>query len=495
MLKLKHLSLKSFGENFAIINKNCTVYKLDDINKITKLEIQGENKTVYAFLQIVEDESIVGLDEIALNDEAFSALGLPEGIEVSVSLSSPSPSINAIKRKINGDILTSSEYVDIMQDISSGRYSKMDIAAFLVACSSFMSASELVSLTEALVGNKVLHWDEKSIVVDHHCLGGIPGNKTDLIVLAIVAAYGLPIAKPCIHSLTSCAGVADTIGCMAEINLKDNEFQKHLRTNNGAIVCYDALYISRANRLLHDVRRQLGIDQNEFVIASILSMMMSMGITHLVLDIPVGEKARIHSTNEAMRIRKQIEYVGDMLGIEIDAVITDGSEPIGNGIGAVLEARDVMKVLRNYKDAPQDLKEKSLFLAGRVLEFDPQLRGGKGYAVAKELLESGRALESFQQIVNTQGLKKVPKLGKYSREVVSAFDGVVEAINNVIINKIGVYAGATQYLGSGIDLHKKVGDYVKSGDVLYTIYSCNANDFEIACNLMERQNGYTISVE
>lgn len=495
MLKLRHLQVNSLGENLAYMNKNCSSYKLDDVNKITKLEIQGGGKSIYALLQIVDDDSIVGTDEIALNNEAFAALNVAEGSEVSVNLSAPAPSLNAVKRKIAGDILTSAEYAEIMQDIASGRYSKMDIAAFLVACSSFMSATELVSITASLIGNRVLHWDEKSLVVDQHCLGGIPGNKTDLIVTAIVAAYGLPIVKTCIHSLTSCAGVADTMGCMAEVNLKDNEFQKLVRTYNGAIACYDSLYISKANRLLHDVRSQIGINQNEFVIASILSMMISAGVNRLVLDIPVGEKARIRTTNEAMRIRKQIEYVGDMLDIEIDVVITDGSEPIGNGIGAVLEARDVMKVLRNYEDAPQDLKEKSLFLAGRVLEFDPQMRGGKGYAAAKEILESGRALESFQQIVNAQGIKKVPELGKFTRDVVSAYDGVVESIDNTIINKIGVYSGATQYLGSGIDLHKKVGDSVKSGEVLYTIYSCNTSDFDVACSLIERNNGYVISAE
>lgn len=495
MLLLKHLPIRSFGENLAYINKNCTAYNIDDINKITKLEIQSGNKIIYAFLQIVEDDSIVGLNEIGLNDDAFCALNASEGDEVGISLSSPVSSINAVKRKITGDVLSSADYNRIMQDISTGQYSKMDIAAFLVACTSFMSAPELVSLTEALLGKKILHWDEQKMVVDQHCLGGVPGNKTDLIILAIVSAYGLPIAKTCIHSLTSCAGVADTMETMANINLKDERFQELVRANNGAIVDYDALYISKANKLLHDVRSQIGIEQNEFVIASVLSMIISAGVSHLVLDIPVGPKARIRSTNEAIRIRKQVEYVGDMLGLEIDAVITDGSEPIGNGIGAVLEARDVMKVLRNYEDAPKDLKEKSLFLAGRVLEFDPQLRGGQGYAAAKEILESGRALEAFQKIVNAQGALDVPALGKYTRDVVSAYDGVVEAIDNGAINKIGVYAGATQYFGSGLDLYKKVGDTVKSGDVLYTIYSCNAGDFEVACMLIERDNGYTINAE
>lgn len=493
MLKLKYLPVKSFGENLAYIHKNCSLYKVDDINKVTKLEIHKGSKTIFAFLQIVEDD-VLALDEIGLNEDAFKALNMSEGTEVHVSMAAPSLSAQSLRRKIAGEILTSSEYMDIIKDIASGRYSKMDIAAFLVACTSSMSATELVSFTEALVAQKVLHWDEKSMVVDQHCLGGVPANKTDLVILAIVSAYGLPIAKTCIHSLTSCAGVADTMGVLANVDYNTSKFQKLVRANNGAIVNYDVLEETKVNHLLHDVRSQLGINQNELVIASILAMMISSGVSHLVLDVPVGENARVHSTNEAIRIRKQVEYIGDMLGLSIDVVITDGSEPIGNGIGAVLEARDVMKILRNKEDAPIDLKEKSLFLAGRVLEFDPQLRGGQGYAVAKEILENGRALEAFQRIVNAQGVHEVPALGQYVREVVAPYDGIVSAVNNTIINKIGVYAGATQCLGSGVDLNKKIGDKVKAGDVLYTIYSCNAADFDVVSQLVEQDNGYLIEM-
>ncbi len=493
MLKLKYLPVKSFGENLAYIHKNCSLYKVDDINKVTKLEIHKGSKTIFAFLQIVEDD-VLALDEIGLNEDAFKALNMSEGTEVYVSMAAPSLSAQSLRRKIAGEILTSSEYMDIIKDIASGRYSKMDIAAFLVACTSSMSATELVSFTEALVAQKVLHWDEKSMVVDQHCLGGVPANKTDLVILAIVSAYGLPMAKTCIRSLTSCAGVADTMGVLANVDYNTSKFQKLVRANNGAIVNYDVLEETKVNHLLHDVRSQLGINQNELVIASILAMMISSGVSHLVLDVPVGENARVHSTNEAIRIRKQVEYIGDMLGLSIDVVITDGSEPIGNGIGAVLEARDVMKILRNKEDAPIDLKEKSLFLAGRVLEFDPQLRGGQGYAVAKEILENGRALEAFQRIVNAQGVHEVPALGQYVREVVAPYDGIVSAVNNTIINKIGVYAGATQCLGSGVDLHKKIGDKVKAGDVLYTIYSCNVADFDVVSQLVEQDNGYLIEM-
>lgn len=493
MLTLKNLPISSFNENLAYIHKDCIAYKVDDLSTLTKIEIHGGVKTVYAFLQVVDDARLVKPTELALNNEAFKQINLPEGANISITLSPPPPSLSSIKRKIAGNILSSGEYSAIINDIYARRYSNMDIASFLVASGSFMSAPEVLALTEAMVGDKTIHWDNESIVVDHHCLGGIPGNKTDLIIASIVAAYGLPIPKTAARSLTSCAGVADTMSVLANVDYDEKKLKQLINENRGAIVCYDGLSIAEANKIISSVERQIGITQQEHITASILAIKLAAGITHLLVDIPVGPKSRIKSTNEAMRLRKLIEYVGDMLSIEIDAVITDGSEPIGNGVGAVLEARDVMKVLRNKDDAPQDLKEKSLFLAGRILEFDPKLRGGQGYLVAKEILNSGRALEVMNRMIHAQGKAPQPQLGHLTRDIVSNVSGTVEAIDNSRINKIGIWAGAGQYAGAGLDLFKKVGDHVEQGETLYRIHSCNSTDFAFANSVVDGYTGYEIS--
>ena len=105
----------------------------------------------------------------------------------------------------------------------------------------------------------------------------------------------------------------------------------------------------------------------------------------------------------AQRLRKLFEYVARRVDLTLDVVITDGSQPIGNGIGPVLEARDVMRVLHNDPAAPADLREKSLRLAGRVIEFDPDVRGGDGWRIARDILESGRALAQMEAIIDAQG--------------------------------------------------------------------------------------------
>lgn len=493
MLNLKHLPISSFNENLAYIHRDCEAYKVDDIHALTKIEIQGGVKPVYAFLQVVDDDSLAKPDELALNNEAFAMINLPEGANVSFTLASPPPSLNSIKRKIAGNILSSGEYSAIINDIASKRYSNMDIASFLVASGSFMTTPEVLALTEALIGDNVLRWDNESIVVDHHCLGGVPGNKTDIIITAIVAAYGLPIPKTASHSLTSCAGVADTFSVLANVDLDEIQLKKAVAENRGAIVSYENLSISSANKRISAVEKQIGFSQQQHIVASILAIKMAAGVTHLVIDIPVGPHSRIKRTGEAMRLRKLIEYVGDMLSLEVDAVITDGSEPIGNGVGAVLEARDIMKVLKNKEDAPQDLREKSLFLAGRMLEFDPKLRGGQGYHVAKEILNSGRALEALNRIIHAQGKAPQPQLGHLTRDIVANVSGTVESIDNERINKIGLLAGASQYPGAGLDLLKKVGDSVEQGETLYRLHAVTSTDFAFANSVVDGYNGYEIS--
>ena len=493
MLSLKYVAINSFNENIVYLHKDCNAYKIDDIKSITKIEVHGGAEPVGAFLEVVDDESIVHQGQLGMNKQAFEQLNLPEGANVTISLANVSSSVASIKRKISGNVLYDSEYKAIVKDIVSRKYSNMDIASFLVATGSFMTVQEVLALTEALAGDENITWDKENIVVDHHCMGGVPGNKTDIIITAIVAAYGLPIPKTASYSLTSCAGVADTFSVLANVDLDEKNLKKIVNEHRGAIVSYTGLPITYANKIISSVQRSIGMATQEHVLASILAIKIATGITHLLIDIPVGSSSHIKTTADALKLRKMVEYIGDMLNIHVDAVITDGSEPIGNGVGPVLEARDVMKVLRNKENAPQDLMEKSLFLAGRIIEFDPKVRGGQGYHIAKEILTSGRALEALNRIIYAQGKAPQAQLGRLTREITALKSGVIESIDNSRITRIGVLAGAQQSAGAGLDLIRKVGDEVERGDVIYRIHSVNPNDFAFANSAIDSDNGYEIS--
>ncbi len=181
------------------------------------------------------------------------------------------------------------------------------------------------------------------------------------------------------------------------------------------------------------------------------------------------------------------------MGLTLEVLITDGRQPVGQGIGPVLEARDVMRVLENHPLAALDLREKSLQLAGRILEFDPDVRGGQGYHMARDILDSGRALHKMQSIISRQGAQPVNyKPGKLKHTVVASRNGTIQAIDNLQLAQIAHLAGAPMDKQAGIDCHKKTGDYVEKDEPLYTIHAEFGADFNFAIQASQLNNAYQL---
>jgi thymidine phosphorylase len=332
------------------------------------------------------------------------------------------------------------------------------------------------------------------LVVDKHCIGGIPGNRTSMLVVPIVAAYGLPIPKTSSRSITSPAGTADTMEVLANVDLSIEEMQKVVSAENGCLVWGGHMNLAPADDVLISVERPLSIDTPEQMVASILAKKVAAGSTHLLLDIPVGLTAKVRTRTEAIRLRKLFEYVGDKLGLTLEVIISDGSQPIGKGIGPALEARDVMNVLRCSPDAPVDLREKSLILAGRLIDFDPRVRGGQGIEIAREILDSGKALACMERIIRAQGPSGAAAcLGHLVREIPAHNSGVVSEIDCYRLARIAKLAGAPFDKGAGLDLMRKVGDPVEKGETLYKIHACFNTDFDFAVAMAEERNGYGLA--
>ncbi|MGZ8188428.1 MAG: thymidine phosphorylase, partial [Methylosarcina sp.] len=224
-----------------------------------------------------------------------------------------------------------------------------------------------------------------------------------------------------------------------------------------------------------------------------LSKKLAAGSTHLIIDIPVGPTAKVRQMRQALALRKLFEFVGDRIDLHLEVMITDGRQPIGRGIGPVLEARDVLQVLQNDPEAPADLRQKSLQLAGRIIEFDPDVRGGQGYAIARDILESGRAWVKMDALIKAQGQKPVDlHPGALCHEVVAESDGVVTDIDNLQMAKIARLAGAPMMKRAGVDLLKKLGHPVNKGDILYRIHAEFPADFKFSRQLAAQNNGYTL---
>jgi thymidine phosphorylase len=160
----------------------------------------------------------------------------------------------------------------------------------------------------------------------------------------------------------------------------------------------------------------------------------------------------------------------------------------------VLEAQDVMAVLSNDSAAPRDLREKSLRLAARVLEYDPELRGGSGYARARELVDNGAALKQMHKIIEAQRPSACnTDIGTLSTDILAPRDGVVEEIDCLRLNRLARTAGAPIDKGAGIKLFKKVGDHVEQGEPLYRIHAFDDAQFDLARTGAKADDGYVVA--
>lgn len=493
-LKLRPVAIDTYRENVAYLHRECSVYQAEGFQALAKIRVACNGKQIEAVLNVVDDACIVKPDELGLSEQAFRQFDAEEGQRVDVAQAEPPASMEAVRRKIAGERLDDADYQAIASDIAKGRYSKMEMAAFLVATGqNGLDRDEVLSLTRAMTATGArLDWNEP-LVADKHCIGGVPGNRTSMLVVPIVAAHGMLIPKTSSRAITSPAGTADTMEVLARTDLAPEVLYRLVRMERGCLAWGGTTRLAPVDDVLISVERPLGIDSQGQMVASILAKKLAAGATHLLLDIPVGPTAKVRHMRDAMSLRKLFEFVGDRVGLHLEAVITDGRQPIGRGIGPVLEARDVMQVLENDPQAPIDLREKALRLGGRVIEFDPDIRGGFGYAIAREILESGRALAKMQRIIDAQGRQpEKPEPGRLVFEVAADRSGVVIEIDNFFLARVARLAGAPMAKGAGVDLFRKMGDTVEAGEPLYRVHAVYPANFDFARDYTRNRTGYRI---
>lgn len=496
-LQLKRVAIDTYRENVAYLHRDCAIYRAEGFQALSKVEVQANGFRILATLNVVDDPCIVGPDELGLSEDAFAQMGVPAGHDARIAHAEPPGSIPALHRKIAGERLSHGDFRAIVRDIAEHRYSKIELTAFVVAChQGELDREEVYYLSEAMssVGRR-LDWHDHP-VVDKHCIGGIPGNRTSMLVVPIVAAHGILCPKTSSRAITSPAGTADTMEVLANVEPPFERLMEIVRQHHACLAWGGTSDLSPADDVLISVERPLSIDSPGQMVASILSKKVAAGSTHLLLDIPVGPTAKVRSMPEAQRLRRLFEFVAQRLGLTIDVVITDGRQPIGRGIGPVLEARDVMWVLQNDPRGPDDLRLKALRLAGRMLEFDPDVRGGDGFAIARDILESGRALEKMQAIIAAQGPRpfdpEQPALSALTFEITAATSGVVCELDNLQLARIARLAGAPKVAGAGVDLLRKLGDRVEAGEVLYRVHAAYPADLGFARQEAQRHGGVTL---
>lgn len=481
-LKLLRLGIDTQQEFIVFIPAHCFIYKSEGFEASTQVIVSLNSHSIVAMLNVVHSNILTGC-EASLSESAWERLGAAEGDYIKILHLPPVESLSYVRSKIHGNELNAFEYEAIISDVVAGKYSNIHLSSFITACGrDNLSIQEIIYLTQAMIKTgEQLHWDYP-IVVDKHSIGGIPGNRTTPIVVAIVAAAGLIIPKTSSRAITSPAGTADTIETMARVNLTDAEIQAVVAKEGGCMAWGGALGLSPADDILIRVERVLDLDTESQMIASVLSKKVSIGATHVLIDIPVGPTAKIRSDLDFLKLESYFSIIGQALGLHILSIKTDGRQPVGKGIGPSLEAKDILAVLRNDPDAPVDLKEKALLLASILLEFGGKVPVGHEMKIAKQLLENGAALKKFMAICEAQGGFKEPSTAALSHDIVALRSGVVSEIDNRSLSKVAKLAGAPHDQAAGIEFFSKIGTRVKRGQVLYRIHSESKGALEYSCS-------------
>ncbi|MFH1424468.1 MAG: AMP phosphorylase [archaeon] len=485
-LKTKLLDIEA-GKPIVLLNREDATDMSLHIADRVRVGVRGKTQTAIVDIS----DKFIKPGEVGIFDEIEKRLGLKRGNIVEVRVADRPESIDYIRKKMDGMKLTELELLSIIQDIVDDNLSSVEISAFVAA--SYIRGydmDETAAMTRAMVatGKQIDFGDH---VVDKHCIGGVAGNRTTMLVVPIVAAAGLTIPKTSSRAITSAAGTADTMEVLANVEFKVNKIREIVKKTGGCIVWSGAVNLAPADDKIIRVRYPMLLDPEGQLLASIMAKKKSIGSDYVVIDIPVGKGAKISNKKDGNALAKKFIDLGKRIGIKVECLVTDGSEPIGRGIGPGLEARDVLLCLNN--EGPQDLSEKACELAGVLFELSGKSKRGQGKKRAQRLLESGKAKKKMMEIIKAQGgnPKVTPediKIGKYTQVVIAAQNGNVHHIDNKLLSKVARAAGAPKDHQAGIYLHTSLGKTIEAGMPLFTIYARDKEKLKDAVELTKRYN-------
>ncbi|MDP3987117.1 MAG: thymidine phosphorylase family protein [Nanoarchaeota archaeon] len=469
-LKVKFLKW-SAGLPAAMLNEETAKEMgLHAQDRITLKTISARPRESVTIIDVVK--GLVNKNEIAVSSELKNRLKLKAKEKVEVSMMIPSKSLEYIKKKIDDKPLSGEEIDSIIGDIVNNSLSDSEIALFISAMDqNGMNMKETVGLIEAIQKTGSQMKFRNKFVADKHSIGGVPGNRTTPLVVSICAAAGLIFPKNSSRAITSPAGTADVIETIARVEYTVPEIKKIVEKVGACMVWGGAVGMVPADSKIIRIEKALNIDPPAQLLASIMSKKLAAGSKYILIDIPYGPGAKV-SKKGALALKKKFEYLGKHFKKKIKCVLTDGREPIGNGVGPALELKDIVMILDPTKQGPRDLEEKALFLSGEIFEMTGKAKKNKGVKMAREILYSGRAFEKFNEIIKAQegSLAKLKKIGK-THDILSRKTGRVSGIENKKINSLARMAGCPIDKFSGVYLHVRKGDKIKKGQKIITIHA------------------------
>jgi thymidine phosphorylase len=484
-LQVIRAGIDTYQEPVVYMREDCHVCRSEGFEAQARIEVRVADRSIIATLNVVSD-GWLPCDQAGLSESAWERLAPAPGAFAEMRHPEPVGSMKHIRARIYGGRLSRSDYLEIMRDCVAGRLSGLEISAFLTACASrALDLEETVALTGAMIDvGERLDWNSK-FVLDKHCIGGLPGNRTSPIVVAIVAACDFLIPKSSSRAITSPAGTADTMETLAPVELSLEHMRRVVDREGGCLVWGGSVALSPADDILIRVERPLDFDSDAQLVASVLSKKIAAGATHVLLDLPVGPNAKLRSEDSARSLGNRMQAVATTFGLNAIVHIADGTQPVGNGIGPALEARDVLAVLEGLPGAPNDLRQRAIDLAGHLLDMAGVREDGR--ALATRTLDSGQALRKFEAICEAQGGRRTPPQAHYREPIVANENGVITAIDTRKLARLAKLAGAPRAPAAGVDMHVRIASKVARGQPLMTVHAQSPGELHYALEYFARQ--------
>ncbi|MEJ2762935.1 thymidine phosphorylase family protein [Photobacterium sp. MCCC 1A19761] len=483
LLTAMKMGIDTHQEPVVYMRSDCHICRAEGLVASSRVAVESDGQVIIATLNVVA-KHVMPHHHIGFSDVAFQRLGVANGDQVQVKHVPLVPSLSALRKKIYGHELNDRDIRSIISDIRAHHYSDIEIASFLTACAGQrLSSIEIIALTRAMVDcGKRLTWPGHERVFDKHCVGGLPGNRTTPLVVAIVSAAGLVIPKTSSRAITSPAGTADTMETLTTVDLKLTQLQTVVEQTGACLAWGGAVSLSPVDEVLIRVERALDLDGEGQLIASVLSKKIAAGSTHVLIDIPVGETAKVRNQEDAYRLAELFPLVGLALGLNVRCVITDGSHPIGLGIGPAEEAREILAILKGDVGPTSELRTRALQLSAELLDFAFGEGLDAALAQATQLLDSGAAWAQFERILQAQGPVKIPPTAKHQQVQYARRSGRVLRIDNRRLARLAKLAGAPNEASAGLRFHVSVGDWVEEGAPLFTLLtqSLGERDYALA---------------
>ncbi len=457
-------------------------------------------KDICLYVAVDFSDSVVNPGEIGMFAEVWEKYRIPADDIVSLDIPHPPKSMESIRKKLRGESLTYDEIYQVMDDITNRRLSSIEMTYF--AASSYnpgFNEQEIYYLTKAMAETgDILDFsdgDPSRKVIDKHSIGGIPAKGVTPVLVSICACFdGVVLPNTSSRAITTPAGTSDMLEVVMPVTLSKEEIMRVVREENACLVWGGSFDLAPADDFLINIERPLNIESHDKFLVSIVAKKAAMKLTHLLVDVPYGEGAKVIDKSEVEKVDESFRILCEKFGIKLDVYTRESMGPDGYGVGPTLEMRDLLRIFERHERRPKILESVIIDMTGRLLELADVVPVGKGASEARSKLESGEAEEKFWSIAMSQGAEKKIRsedliLAEFTHEVKAEKSGIISRIGNREVVDIARGLGAPFIKEAGMYFHKLCGEEVKAGETVFTMYATSEERLEVGMEVMERVDG------